>query len=73
MMIVVKNTKKIEKIELSYNGEDIDDKELVWGLNYTEFIAPIVLMMQHQQKKIDDLENQVQELKDLVLKLTKNI
>lgn len=68
-----KEYKKIEKIELPYNGEDIDDKELVWGLNYTEFIAPIVLMMQHQQKKIDDLENQVQELKDLVLKLTKNI
>ena len=39
MMIVVKNTKKIEKIEKSYNGEDIDDKELVWGLNYTEFIV----------------------------------
>lgn len=62
-----KEYKKIEQVELPYKGEKVDDNDLVWGLNYNEFIAPMVLMIQHQQKEIDDLKKQVQELKNLIL------
>lgn len=57
--------------ESPYHGEDIDDSKLSWGLNYEEFIAPIVATIQSQQKEIDDLKKQVQDLTELVLNLSK--
>lgn len=54
------------------NGEPIDigyapyipDEELSWGLRYTEFIAPMVSMIQMQQKQIDELQSQIQQLQE---------
>ena len=54
----------MEKIEHKYRGEEIEDAKLSWGLNYNEFIAPIVLMLQHQQRKIEELENKLVEKED---------
>ena len=55
--------------ESPYHGEDIDDSKLSWGLNYEELIAPMVATIQSQQKEIDDLKKQVQELQKLVFSL----
>lgn len=43
-------------LEEPYYGEDIDDKHLRWGMKYEEFIAPIVLMLQQQEQRINKLE-----------------
>ena len=58
--------------EKDKNGEPIDagytsdtpDEELSWGLRYTEFIAPMVSMIQTQQKQIDELQSQIQQLQE---------
>ena len=55
--------------ESPYHGEDIDDSKLSWGLNYEELIAPMVATIQSQQKEMDDLKKQVQELQKLVFSL----
>ena len=47
-----------------YYGEDIDDEKLSWGINYNELIAPIVLVIQKQQEKINMLEKQIKDLAD---------
>lgn len=38
--------------EAQYN-EDIPDEKLAWGLNYNELIAPLIRVVQAQQKQID--------------------
>ncbi|MCM1536542.1 MAG: pyocin knob domain-containing S74 family peptidase [Clostridium sp.] len=60
-------TKKVEK-------EQIIEDEYLYSLRYDEFIAPMIKMMQMQQtqiasqdKKISDLEAQVEKLNALVL------
>ena len=50
--------------EKPYYGEDIDDEKLSWGINYNELIAPIVLVIQKQQEKINMLEKQIKDLAD---------
>ena len=62
-----------EQVIEHYYSEDYDDKDLMWGLSYEEFIAPIVATVQEQQKqideqqaKIDDLQAQINELKELI-------
>lgn len=58
--------------EKDNNGEPIDigytldtpDEELSWGLRYEEFIAPMVSMIQMQQKQIDELQSQIQQLQE---------
>ena len=51
-----------ERVEKPYNGEAIDDEKLSWGLNYNELIAPIVLLLQEQNKKIKELSERIKEL-----------
>lgn len=52
-----------EPIDIGY-APDIPDEELSWGLRYTEFIAPMVSMIQMQQKQIDELQSQIQQLQE---------
>ena len=53
-----------EITEDPYDGtQDVDDKDLAWGLNYNEFIAPIVLMLQKQQNEIAELKRELYLLK----------
>lgn len=42
-----------------YYGEDVDDKKLSWGLTYTEFIPPLVKVVQEQQRRITELERRL--------------
>ena len=52
-----------EPIDIGYTS-DTPDEELSWGLRYTEFIAPMVSMIQMQQKQIDKLQSQIQQLQE---------
>ena len=52
-----------ETIDVGYTS-DTPDEELSWGLRYTEFIAPMVSMIQMQQKQIDELQSQIQQLQE---------
>lgn len=52
-----------EPIDVGYTS-DTPDEELSWGLRYTEFIAPMVSMIQMQQKQIDELQSQIQQLQE---------
>ena len=46
-----------------YNGsEDIPDEKLAWSLDYNEFIAPLVSVVQEQQRKIEELEKRLKSL-----------
>ena len=45
-----------------YHGEVVDDKLLNWGLAYSELIAPLVQVVQDQQKAIVDLSNRILQL-----------
>lgn len=46
-----------------YNGsEDIPDEKLAWSLDYNEFIAPLVSVVQEQQKRIEELEKRLKSL-----------
>ena len=48
--------------ERPYHGEEIDDSKLSWGLNYNEFIAPLVKVVQSQQQEINMLKRSIKEL-----------
>ena len=52
-----------EPTDVGYTS-DTPDEELSWGLRYTEFIAPMVSMIQTQQKQIDELQSQIQQLQE---------
>ena len=41
----------------------VDGGEDVLSLGYTEFIAPIVKAIQEQQQMIEELQKQIEELK----------
>lgn len=47
-------TDKKDGDEAQYS-EDIPDEKLAWGLNYNELIAPLIKVVQAQQKQIDTL------------------
>lgn len=47
-----------------YYGEEVDDKLLTWGLAYSQLIAPIVQVIQDQQKEIEQLKKDIHELKN---------
>lgn len=53
------NGKEIEK---PYSP-DVEDKDLKWTLSYDELIAPTVAMVQKQQKEIEELKQQIENLK----------
>lgn len=55
--------------ESPYFGEDIEDDKLSWGINYTELLPEVILMLQdlykntqEKDKRIEELENKVEEL-----------
>lgn len=43
----------------SYYDESVPDEKLSWGLNYNELIAPLVAMIQAQEKRIQKLEQRI--------------
>ena len=46
-----------------YDGSvNIPDEELSWSLDYNEFIAPLVAVVQEQQRKIEELEKKLSKL-----------
>ena len=45
--------------------------EYIYGLRYGEFISPMIKVIQDQENRIESLESEVKELKDLVNKLLK--
>lgn len=45
-----------------YHGEEVDDENLDWGMMYDELIAPLIKVVQQQQKEIDELKSIVAEL-----------
>ncbi len=47
-----------------YFGEDVDDELLSWGMSRDELIAPMVKVLQLQDKRITQLENEIQDLKE---------
>ena len=49
-----------EEVE-PYFGEQVDDNLLSWGLSYDQFIAPIIAVLQKQQKRIKELEDIIYE------------
>lgn len=70
---VVVNKKNIENddgsiftevYETPYYGEEISDDKLSWGLNYSEFIAPIIVMLQKQEKEIRELKTKLENLQN---------
>lgn len=44
-------------------GEKVDDELLVWGLSYHELIAPMVQVIQDQDKELKQLRQELDELK----------
>ena len=55
-----------ERVEKPYDGSSIDDEKLSWGLNYNELIAPMVLMIQKQDKRIKELEERINEMENIM-------
>jgi len=53
--------KNNENNELCYE-KDVDDNLLIWTLNYNDFIAPMVQVIQEQHKEIEQLKQQVEAL-----------
>ena len=46
-----------------YDGSTyVPDEELSWSLDYNEFIAPLVAVVQEQQRKIEELEKKLSKL-----------
>lgn len=50
--------------EKGYYGEDVDDSLLTWGTSYEQLIAPMISVIQSQNKKIKILENKISLLLD---------
>lgn len=50
------------EIEKPYD-KNVDDEDLKWALNYDELIAPTVAMVQKQQQEIEELKQQIENLK----------
>lgn len=47
-----------------YYGEEVDDSLLNWGLAYEELIAPMIQIIQNQQKTITNLTQRVEQLEN---------
>lgn len=53
-----------DKSKGEYHGGAVDDSELEWFLDYNEIIAPLVQVVQDQQKEIEQLKKEIQDLKN---------
>lgn len=61
---------KSPKTKLNDDGEEeIVEGEYTYSLRYDEFIAPIIKLMQIQQSRIEELEKDIESLKEELLKL----
>lgn len=50
-------------IDNYYDGsKDVPDEELEWSLDYNEFVAPLVAVVQEQQNEINELRNRIAKL-----------
>lgn len=50
-------------IDNHYDGSaGVPDEKLSWSLDYNEFIAPLVAVVQQQQKRIEELEKRLKSL-----------
>ena len=54
----------IDESKGDYHGEDAPDEELSWGMMYDELIAPLVKVVQMQQKEIDQLKIELKHTED---------
>ena len=53
----------IDGDEEKYFDPTVSDEKLLWQLNYSELIAPIVKLVQSQQQEIEKLKEEVEKLK----------
>uniref|UniRef100_UPI004026D62F tail fiber domain-containing protein n=1 Tax=Phocaeicola dorei TaxID=357276 RepID=UPI004026D62F len=53
----------IDGDEEKYFDPAVPDEKLLWQLNYSELIAPIVKLVQSQQQEIEQLKKEVEKLK----------
>lgn len=53
----------IDGDEEKYFDPTVPDEKLLWQLNYSELIAPIVKLVQSQQQEIERLKKEVEKLK----------
>lgn len=53
----------IDGDEEKYFDPTVPDEKLLWQLNYSELIAPIVKFVQSQQQEIEQLKKEVEKLK----------
>jgi hypothetical protein len=53
----------IDGDEEKYFDPTVPDEKLLWQLNYSELIAPIVKLVQFQQQEIEQLKKEVEKLK----------
>ena len=49
-----------------YYQDDVDDKDLSWGLKYTEFIAPMVASIQKLSSIVESQQKEIDELKSII-------
>lgn len=54
--------------EIPYS-DDLDESQLSWGLNYNEFIAPLIKTVQYQENRINELEDKINRLEKLLEKV----
>ena len=52
-----------------YFKDEYDENELLWGLKYNEFIAPLVGAVQALTKRVEDLEADNEKLRTRIEKL----
>lgn len=53
----------VEGDEEKYFDPTVPDDKLLWQLNYNELIAPLIKLVQTQQKEIEQLQKEVKKLK----------
>ena len=46
----------------AYYDPNVPDEQLSWGLDYSQIIAPLVQVVQEQQKRLDALETRLASL-----------
>ena len=65
--------KAAKELNFDFSGVDAakNDRDL-YGLRYAEFVVPLVKSVQELSKKNDDLQKQIDELKDALMKVLAN-
>ena len=63
----IKSPKYEEIVQEDGTVESVLTDDYIYGLRYEEFIAPMISVIQSQNKKIDALEKRLEELEDYIL------